>query len=67
MFRIGDRVWRKHGWRGSEIGTVIKKYRPSKLTNTYVTEVYLDSGKVIGVIEESSLSPVEDLDPENRR
>ena len=36
------------------------------IKNTYVTEVYLDSGKVIGVIEENSLSPADDLDRTNR-
>lgn len=66
MYRIGDRVWRKHGHRGREMGTVVKKYRPGNLKNTYVTEVYLDSGKVVGVLEENSLSPADDLDPVNR-
>lgn len=66
MYRIGDRVWRRHARRGREMGTVVKKYRPSNLKNTYVTEVYLDSGKVIGVIEENSLSPADDTDPVNR-
>ncbi len=42
------------------MGTVVKKYRPWNLKNTYVTEVYLDSGEMIGVIEESSLSPAND-------
>ena len=66
MYCIGDRVWRRHGLRGREIGTVVKKYRTRNLKNTYVTEVYLDSGKVVGVIEESSLSPADDLDRLNR-
>ena len=66
MYRIGDRVLGRYGRSGQEMGTVVKKYRPSKLKNTYVTEVYLDSGKVIGVIEENSLSPADDLDPVSR-
>jgi hypothetical protein len=48
------------------MGTVVKKYRPWKLKNTYITEVYLDSGKVIGVIEENSLSPADNLDSISR-
>ena len=66
MYRIGDRVWRRRGHRGREIGTVVKKYRQGNLKNTYVTEMYLDSGNVIGVLEENSLSPADDLDPVNR-
>lgn len=66
MYCIGDRVWRKHALRAREMGTVVKKYRASNLKNTYVTEVYLDSGKVIGVIEENSLSPIVDSDPVSR-
>ena len=66
MYRIGDRVWRRHGRRGREMGTVVKKYRSWNLKNTYVTEVYLDSGEVIGVIEENSLSPADDRSSESR-